>query len=539
MGIPLPPGLAEVFLRPAPDPLGELLRRYARTHGPFTTTEIANRFDVSVAAVDPLLRGLHAAGKLLEGEFRPHGVHSEWCEPGVLQQIRRKTLARLRKEVVPAEQHTFARFLTRWQGVTTARRTPEALLDAIEILQGAELLASDLENEILPSRVATYQPQDLDALLAAGEVVWVGREKIGDRDGRLSLYLAGSASRLIGQPAAQDFSERARKILEFLKQQGATFFTAIHEASGGGFPGETVEALWELAWAGRITNDTFYPVRTFLAAKQKEKTQGSSAYVPPGSPEFLRRLRSRPGHYSTGQGRWSLVRGEFNATEWSAALAQQLLVRNGIVMRETASVENVAGGYPSIYPALKTMEESGWIRRGMFVAGLGAAQFAMPSAVDLLRSLRNDPERPEGVTLAASDPANPYGSLLPWDDGSKPHSMARAAGASVVLVNGRLTAFFRRRNPSIRVFLPENEPERSQVARELAKKLAEVAIRRQSRRHGLLIGEIDDQPARQHFLAPFLQDAGFVDTALGYQMRRVTPAAPAQEIEEEDVPESA
>ena len=541
LGIPLPPGLAEVFLRPAQDPLGELVRRYARTHGPFTTAEIANRFDVSVTAVEPVLRGLHASGKLLEGEFRPHGIHNEWCEPGVLQQIRRKTLARLRKEVVPAEQHTFARFLTRWQGVTTARRTPEALIDAIEVLQGAELLASDLETEILPSRVATYQPQDLDALLSAGEVVWVGREKIGDRDGRLSLYLAGSLPRLLGQPVEREFSERAQRILEFLKQQGASFFAAIHEASGGGFPGETVEALWELAWAGRITNDTFYPVRTFLAAKQKEKGQSSAAYVPPGSPEFLRRLRSRPGHYSTGQGRWSLMRGEFNATEWSAAVAQQLLVRNGIVMRETASVENVAGGYPTIYPALKTMEESGWIRRGMFVAGLGAAQFAMPSAVDLLRSLRNDPERPEGVTLAASDPANPYGSLLPWPRAEgDTHSMARAAGASVILVNGRLTAYLRRRNPSIRVLLPENEPDRSQVARELAKKLAELAIRRQGRRTGLLIGEIDDQPARQHFLASFLQDAGFLDTALGYQMRRVVPASPQPEIdEEEEVPESA
>jgi ATP-dependent Lhr-like helicase len=241
------------------------------------------------------------------------------------------------------------------------------------------------------------------------------------------------------------------------------------------------------------------------------------------------------------------VAQQASPTEWLAATAQQLLVRNGIISRETAIVENIPGGYPTVYPALRTMEESGWIRRGMFVAGLGAAQFAMPAAVDLLRSLRTNPEKPEAVFLAASDPANPYGSLLPWprvqaaetEDGSKSHSMARASGAAVILVNGQLSAFFRRRNPAIRVFLPEDEPERSHAARELARKLAEVAIRRQGRRSGLLVGEIDGEPARKHFLARFLEEAGFVETAVGFQMRRVIAAIPVEEPDEEDVPESA
>ena len=184
-------------------------------------------------------------------------------------------------------------------------------------------------------------------------------------------------------------------------------------------------------------------------------------------------------------------------------------------MRETALAENVAGGYSGVYPALRTMEEGGLVRRGMFVAGMGAAQFAMPAAVDLLRRLRNDSGKADTVYLAASDPANPYGSLLPWISGG-----ARASGASVVLVNGRLAAFLRRRNPSIRVFLPDDEPERSQTARELAEKLADVALARQNRRQGLLIGEINDHPAREHFLAHALQEAGFVDTAAGFHMRR-------------------
>jgi ATP-dependent Lhr-like helicase len=201
-------------------------------------------------------------------------------------------------------------------------------------------------------------------------------------------------------------------------------------------------------------------------------------------------------------------------------------------MRETASAENIPGGYPTVYPALKTLEESGRIRRGMFVAGLGAAQFAMPAAIDMLRSLRADPERPEVVHLAASDPANPYGNILPWprtaDDGSEaasPHSMARAAGASVILVNGQLTAFLRRRNTSIRVLLPENDPERTRVAREVAGKLADIARRWQSRRGGLLISNINEQPAQRHLLGSFLETAGFVDTANGYQMRRLSPSA--------------
>jgi ATP-dependent Lhr-like helicase len=547
LGIPLPPGLAGAFLELAKDPLGELVRRYARTHGPFTDAEISARLGMSPSQIEPVLHHLHASGKLLEGEFRPGGEHREWCEPAVLQQIRRKTLARLRKEVVPAEQHVFARFLGRWQGLTTRRRGPEALIDAIDLLQGAELIVSDLETEILPARVADYRPQDLDALLASDEVVWLGKARIGDRDGRVSLYLAESLPHLLTPaPLESSFSERASLILEFLKQQGASFLASIHPLTGGGFLGETVDALWELAWAGRITNDTFYPMRAYVAGPEKRRGRAEETSARPGSVDYLRRQKSRSGGHPAGKGRWSLVESRLKlsvtATEQTAATAQQLLTRNGIISRETAIAENIEGGYSSIYPALKAMEERGLIRRGMFVAGLGAAQFAMPAAVDLLRSLRNVSGKLDCVHLAAADPANPYGSLLPWLESQKPHSMARASGASVVLVNGRLAAFLRRRNPSIRVFLPADEPERTQTARELAIKLAAVAIVRQGRRHGLLVGEIDDQPAREHFLAQHLREAGFVDTSAGFQMRRVITPLPVPdhaEVDDEDDVESA
>ena len=520
LGVPLPPGLPDAFLERADHPLLELVRRYARTHGPFTTADVAGRFGLQPALPEGVLKSLHASGKLLEGEFRPEGTHREWCDPDVLQQVRRKTLARLRREVEPVARQTFARLLTRWQGVAVPRRGPDALLDGMEILQGADLIASELEREILPARVSDYRLGDIDALLASGEVVWVGRESVGDRDGRIALYLAESLAKLLPPGRDAELGDRARHIADFLGRQGASFFTAIHQAVGGGFPGETEAALWELVWAGLITNDTLQPLRNLVHTRDEERARRIRE-GPPGSPEFLRRLRARSEHTGHGHGRWSLVRQRVfetvTATEWSANVAQQLLARHGIVMRETAAAEGIPGGYPVVYPALKTMEESGWIRRGMFVAGLGAAQFAMTSAVDMLRSLRAAPENPEAVHLAASDPANPYGAVLPWPAAG---SMARAAGASVILVNGELAAFLRRKNPSIAVLLPEDEPDRSRFARALARCLAQAAHRWQGRRSGLLIGEINDAPSREHFLAPFLEEAGFVNSPLGFQMRR-------------------
>ena len=570
LGTPLPPGLAEVFLAQSEDPLREILRRYARTHGPFTTADVAARYSLLPGTVETALHALHGLGKLLEGDFRPGGTHREWCDPDVLQQIRRKSLARLRREIEPVEQRTFARLTARWQGVAVRRRGLDALLDTVENLQGAAVLASELEREVLPARIADYRSADLDTLMASGQVVWVGFEQIGDRDGRVALYLSESLPLLLSPQELRGedppSSAKARQILEFLAKNGASFFAGIHAALGGGFPGETREALWELVWSGQITNDTFHPFRDLLRPRESRHERGATFDGgTPGSPEFLRRLRSRTAGGGPAQGRWSLMRQhvleEITVTQWSANIAQQLLVRYGIVLRETAIAENIPRGYPAIYPALKTMEDSGWVRRGMFVAGLGAAQFAMPSAVDLLRSLRTEPQAPEVLFLAATDPANPYGTLLPWprEDPETPSdstkattevfpetvaelhtgvtatatnslglpSMSRTSGAGVILINGNLAAFLRRRNSAIRVFLPESEPDRSRFAHELGKKLAEIAIRRQGRKTGLLIGSIDDVLARKHFLARFLEEAGFVNTALGFQMRRVTPIAMA------------
>jgi ATP-dependent helicase Lhr and Lhr-like helicase len=555
LGTPLPPGLADAFLASVDGAVAEIARRYARTHLPFTSAELAARYGLQVTDVEPLLRALHGQGKLLEGEFRPNGRHREWCDPEILKKIRQKSLARLRREIEPAEQRTFARFCVRWQGVSAPRRGVNALLDAIESLQGAAILASELERDVLPARILDYRPGDIDALMAAGEVVWVGVEQVGDRDGRVALYLTESLPLLLAPRDAANAepaqTERAQKIIDCLGQHGASFFSEIHAACGGGFPGDTTEALWQLVWTGLATNDTFHPLRNLIRPTDAKRNRIEHADGRPGSPEFLSRMRSRTSRGGPAQGRWSLIRQRMaaapSATEWSAAISQQLLVRHGIVMRETAVAETIPGGYNSIYPSLRTMEESGWIRRGMFVSGMGAAQFALPAAVDILRSLRVDPPVPEAVFVSATDPANPYGSLLPWprtatesndartaDDNPM---LARASGAGVILIDGTLGAYFRRRNPAVRIFLPEQEPERTHYAQELAKKLAALAVRRQTRRGGLLIGTINGAPAREHLIARYLEEAGFVNTTLGFQMRRITPialAAAAEQIEPED-----
>jgi ATP-dependent helicase Lhr and Lhr-like helicase len=550
-GIPLPPGLAEVWLQQATEPLLELFRRYARTHVPFTTADICERFGTTRQQTEPVLKELESRGRLLEGEFRPTGTHREWCDVEVLRTIRRKTLARLRREVEPVEQRALGRLLVRWQGAAQPRRGLNALLDAVEILQGVPLPISELEREVLPVRVMDYKPGDLDTLLAAGEVAWVGVERLGERDGRIALYLTENLPRLLPPAETREphqLTEKAKQIVELMRREGALFFPALQSAITG-FPGETLEALWELVWAGKVTNDTFHPVRNLRRGSDDKERRGRASAkdgIAPGSPEFLKQFRSRTASGSAGQGRWSLLESRLTGaptpTEWLANFAQQLLVRYGVVSRETANVEHPPGGYSAIYQVLKKMEEGGWVRRGMFIAGMGAAQFALPSAIDLLRSFRLDPDKAEAVHLAASDPANAYGGLLPWpresdrDDATSSHGMSRVSGASVVLVNGSLAAFLRRRNPGIRVFLPEDEPARSNIAGALAKKLADVAIRRQAWRSGLLIGEINGLPTREHFLARFLEESGFVNTALGFQMRRVAavPIAADTEMEDED-----
>ena len=518
LGVPLPVGLPESLLAPVPHATQDLARRYARTHGPFTTNEFASRYGLGRATAESMLKELAASGRLLEGEFRPGGSGREWVDPDVLQSIRRRSLAKLRKEVEPVDPPVFGRLLTSWQGVVKPRSGLDALLDAIENLQGAPLPASIFETEILAARVDRYNPADLDALTAAGEVIWCGIEPLGDRDGRLALYLTDHLARLKRPATGHDLSTREQAILDHLDSHGASFFAALHEAAGAGFPGETVDALWDLVWKGLITNDTFHALRAFTRPPEKRHRKHAGR----------RSFRSRRVSPPTAEGRWSLVpaEGRVTPTEWSTSTAQQLLSRYGVLTREVAGAEGIAGGFSAVYDVLKAMEDAGRIRRGYFVGGVGATQFALPAALELMRSLREPPEHPEAVVLSSTDPANPYGTMLKWPpasdaDGASGRGPTRTVGSQVVLVDGALVAYIPRGSRQIVVFLSEDEPARSSAGRALAARLADLA--RVEDGPGLLIGEINGVPAHEHPFAGFLTAAGFSPGALGFQMRRVAP----------------
>jgi ATP-dependent Lhr-like helicase len=413
------------------------------------------------------------------------------------------------------------------------------LLDAVESLQGAPLPASLVESAILPARLAEYAPAGLDTLIAVGEVAWAGVEPIGERDGRIALFLADKLPLLLqSRPLVEPLTEREAKLISVLESTGASFFDPLHQAVGGGYPGETIDALWSLVWRGLITNDSLHALRAYIArpesARAPRRLQTGAVF------------RSRRTTPPTAQGRWSAlhaadISSKGSVTERSHALALQLLNRYGVLMREFVGAENVPGGFSAVYDVLKALEESGRIRRGYFVAGLGATQFALPAAVDLLRQLRNEPpqEKPEFVQLAATDPANPYGSVLRWpdlpvaeeDSESAPRILTRAAYAEVVLRNGQLVAWLRRGNPNMLVFLPAEEPERSQAAAGLAHFLCARGQERMraSSHQGALITTINGQPVAAHPMASFLMDAGFHPGPLGMHLRRIPLAITHQE----------
>jgi ATP-dependent Lhr-like helicase len=533
LAAPLPPGLPESLLEPVRDPTGDLVLRFARSHGPFNAQMLAERYSLGVAVAESLLTRLAEAGRLIEGEFRPGGTNREWVDADVLRRLRSRSLARLRQQVEPVEIDALGRFLISWHGIGSARRGADALLDAIEQLQGAPLTASVLEREILPSRVADYQPAMLDALMAAGEVVWIGVQPLGDRDGRVALYLTDHLSRLAGPtgPALPAVQGRAADVLEYLREHGASFFAAIHHGTGEGFPPETVDALWDLVWRGLVTNDTLHALRALIRPADTRNTRRTRG------PSFRPRRLVPP----TAEGRWSAVSQaapsthsvrsgqaatKTSATEWTTAIAQQLLTRHGIVTRETTASEGIAGGFSGVYQVLKAMEDAGRVRRGYFVAGLGGAQFALPTALDQLRSMREPPEEPRSVIVAATDPANPYGSTVKWPErgGGGP---TRTAGALVVLVDGCLAAFLRRGERELLLFAPEDEPHRSRLIRAAARALAELSAPR-----GMFLSEIDGAPATTHRAAPLFVDAGFSITAMGLQ-RRPVPGLRAHEPEQQ------
>ena len=439
LGAALPVGVPVTFLEPVEDPLGDLVARFARTHGPFVAEDVALRLGLGVAVVRQALGHLEMEGRVVEGEFRPGGSGREWIDVEVLRRLRRMSLAAYRKEIEPAPQDALVRFSLAWHGIGPGGHKDarlDSLLSIVEQLQGTPIPASALERQVLAARLPGYQTALLDQLGSSGEIVWAGAGAIGSDDGWVVLALADQAAALL--PASRDveLSPMARRIAETLADGGAMFFRQLAGATGSLDDTEVLLSLWELVWAGRVTNDTFGPVRALV---------GGGRNTPGGRPSRRRRGPAFPSRLGppSAQGRWSVLpESELDATRKAAVLAQQLLTRHGIVTRGAVAGEKIVGGFARVYPVLKVMEESGRCRRGYFVDGLGGAQFALPGAVDRMRA---EVDVPPGAlqtqVLAATDPANPYGAALPWPEREGGHRAGRKAGALVVIVGGNLVLY--------------------------------------------------------------------------------------------------
>lgn len=463
LGTALPVGVPEAFTEPVKDPLGDLLARYARTHGPFTSTQAAARFGLGTAVTDGALQRLAASGRIVQGEFHPAGIGQEWCDATVLRRLRRRSLAALRQELEPVPPAALAGFLPQWQHLgNNSLRGIDGLARAIEQLQGAPVPASALEKLILPGRVTGYAPALLDELTTTGEVIWAGAGALPGKDGWLSLYLADSAPLLLPPPHPLELSALHESVLTALTGGYGLFFRQIaDQVRATTHPDcadpQLADALWDLTWSGRLTNDTLAPLRSLLGSG---RTAGSTAHrarrsIPRGrygSLTATARPASRTGP-PTVSGRWSLLPGtEPDPTHRAHALARTLLDRHGVVTRGAVQAEGVEGGFAATYRILAAFEDNGQARRGYVVEGLGAAQFAMDGAVDRLRAVSTARDRtepgsaPRALVLAAADPANAYGAALSWPeppDGAG-HRPGRKAGALVVLVDGELTLYMER-----------------------------------------------------------------------------------------------
>jgi ATP-dependent Lhr-like helicase len=572
LGIPLPPGVPEAFTEPVPDPLGDLVARYARTHGPFTVEAAASRYALGVAVVWGTLRRLAAAGRVVEGEFLPGEHGSEWCDTEVLRLLRRRCLARLRKEAEPAPPVALARLLPAWQGVRPIETGPgpdwspgrpraprftgpAAVLEAVDQLAGAPVPASALETLVLPWRVPGYSPAMLDELTTAGEVVWTGAGSLPGGDGWLVLASADAAPLLFAPPSEITTTPLHEAVLAALADGGGLFFRMLYDRAvtrlagqgNGKAPSDAdvATAIWDLLWSGRLTNDTLGPLRTVLGGGQPRRTAQASPAAT-GRPR-MRQGSRRPGYGRpampsrtgppTVSGRWSLLpEPNPDPTLRAHARAHSLLDRYGILTKGAVTAERVPGGFAAVYPVLRAMEEAGRARRGYFVEGLGAAQFAIPGAVDRMRSLaqpaggsgaamdpladghgRTASTAGQILVLSAADPANAYGASLPWpdrpDETPGGHRPGRKAGALVVLADGELVLYVERGGKTLLSWTDE-PGQLGPAAAALAAAVRGGALGR------LTVERADGAAVYDSPLAKALEEAGFRPTPRGLRLRR-------------------
>lgn len=525
LGVPLPIGTPAAFIEPVDDPLGDLLGRYARTHGPFTVSEAAERFGIGSAVARDVLARLANEKRVVEGEFRPGASGSEWCDAEVLRRLRRRSLAAAREEVEPVSTATLGRFLPGWQHVGGSLRGLDGVVTVVEQLAGVPVPASALESLILASRVRDYSPAMLDELTATGEVLWSGAGQISGKDGWVSLHLADSSPLTLATPAEIDLTDLHRSILDTLAGGGAYFFRQLSDTVQSTDDTALAAALWDLVWAGYIGNDTLAPLRALLSDTSRATPSHRTPRRAPRAHAYRRLGRptmpTRSGPPTAG-GRWSLLpEPEPDPTLRAHATADLLLERYGVVTRGSVVAEEVPGGFASMYKVLTGFEDGGRCRRGYFVDTLGGAQFSTPDVVDRLRthsdSIEGRHTTAPAVTLAASDPANPYGAALPWpqsmagDDAPK-HRPGRKAGGLVSLVDGELVLFVERGGRTVLTFTDDIG-----VLRTAAESLAATV-----KRGGIdkvVVEKVDGATIHGNDFAPLLTEVGFSATPRGFRLR--------------------
>jgi ATP-dependent Lhr-like helicase len=518
LGVPVPRGVPDVFTEPVEDPLGDLVGRYARTHGPFLPAEVGERLGLGVAVVHQTLVRLGAQGRVLEGEFRPQGAGAEWCDAEVLRSLRRRSLARLRHEVEPVEPTALARFLPGWQNIGRKLRGIDGVVTVVEQLAGCAVPASALESLVLPSRVADYQPSMLDELTATGEVLWAGHGGLPGADGWVSLHLADTAPLTLPDHGEVEMSAQHEAVLEALSSGGAYFFRQLASSVGTSDDKALSAALWDLAWSGRVGNDTLAPLRALTrGGRAAHRVQRGSARVRSARPRLSgAALRAAPPDVA---GRWFLLpERETDPTKRAHAVAESLLERHGVVTRGAVMSERAPGGFAATYRVLSAFEETGRCRRGYFVEGLGAAQFGTTGAIDRLRTHSRENDRPEKQTalaLAATDPANPFGAALPWPPQESGHRPGRKAGAIVALVDGSLTLYVERGGKTLLTFT-EDEELLAQGIEALGRVVREGALGRltvEKADGASILGQDSDVIRRA------MESAGFIATPRGLRLR--------------------
>ncbi|MGI9124925.1 MAG: ATP-dependent helicase [Mycobacterium sp.] len=514
VGVAVPPGIPADFTDSVADPLGELLGRFARTRGPFTSAHAAARFGLGVRVAADALSRMALDSKLIRGEFT---ADDQWCDAEVLRILRRRSLAALRAQVEPVSTAAYARFLPAWQQVgTTAGTGIDGLLSVVDQLAGAALPASAVEPLILAPRVRGYQPGMLDELLSSGEVIWSGAGAISSHDGWVAFHHAETAPLTLGAPVELEFTDVHRAILGILGEpgdsRGAYFFRQLTD---GAADAAVKTALWELIWNGWVTGDTFAPVRALLTGAGRT---GTPAHRHRRSPRLSRyalaHAQTRPLD-PTVAGRFAALPGrEPDSTLRAHFTAELLMNRYGVLTRNAVAAEGVPGGFAMLYKVLTAFEETGRCQRGYFVESLGGAQFAVASTVDRLRGYADNVERQrpdyDAIVLAAADPANPYGAALPWPTTTCGHRPGRKAGALVVLVDGDLVWFSERGGRSLLNFSPDPDAQRAAAAA-LADRVGPLVVERIDGVGVLEAGHSDTAEA--------LMAAGFARTPRGLRLR--------------------